>query len=168
MGKIGAGMKPRVKNPGKKKETVMSVESPTAVGQEKVSREPVFGAPEGDEKGSQMQAEEVQNSESSVAPSYISDLKPEIDLEAAMKEGISQGEKLDEVAKVSEAVISCDVIVISHELPDGSHMAMVTIPEGWWEPVAQWAQEGGVTVEQWLSDRLYEYISSYGAPAGKR
>jgi hypothetical protein len=52
--------------------------------------------------------------------------------------------------------------------PDGSTKVIVTIQEGYWEPVQQWAADNGVPVEQWLSERLYEYVSTYGEPAGKR
>jgi hypothetical protein len=51
---------------------------------------------------------------------------------------------------------------------DGSTKVIVTIQEGYWEAVQQWAESDGVPVEQWLSDRLYEYISTYGEPAKGR
>ena len=52
--------------------------------------------------------------------------------------------------------------------PDGSTKVVVSIQEGYWDAVQQWAESDGVPVEQWLSNRLYEYISTYGEPAGKR
>jgi uncharacterized protein YciI len=52
--------------------------------------------------------------------------------------------------------------------PDGTTKVIVTIQEGYWEAVQQWAEADGVPVEQWLSDRLYEYISTYGEPAKGR
>ena len=52
--------------------------------------------------------------------------------------------------------------------PDGSTKVVVTIEEGYWEAVQQWAEADGVPVERWLSDRLYEYISTYGEPAKGR
>lgn len=52
--------------------------------------------------------------------------------------------------------------------PDGSHKVAVTIQEGYWEAVQQWAEADGVPVEEWLSARLYEYVSTYGqAPRGR-
>ena len=51
---------------------------------------------------------------------------------------------------------------------DGTTKVVVTIQEGYWEAVQQWAEADGVPVEQWLSDRLYEYISTYGEPAKGR
>ena len=52
--------------------------------------------------------------------------------------------------------------------PDGSEKFVITIQEGYPEAVRQWAESDGVPVEQWLSDRLYEYISTYGEPAKGR
>ena len=52
--------------------------------------------------------------------------------------------------------------------PDGSTKVVVTIQEGYWEAVQQWSEADGVPVERWLSDRLYEYISTYGEPAKGR
>ena len=52
--------------------------------------------------------------------------------------------------------------------PDGSYGVVVTIQEGYWEAVQQWAEADGLLVERWLSDRLYEYISTYGEPAKGR
>jgi hypothetical protein len=52
--------------------------------------------------------------------------------------------------------------------PDGSEKFIVTVQEGYTEAVRQWAEADGVPVERWLSDRLYEYISTYGAPAQGR
>ena len=52
--------------------------------------------------------------------------------------------------------------------PDGSTKVVVTIQEGYFEAVTQWAESDGVPIEQWLSDRLYEYISTYGEPAKGR
>lgn len=190
MGQIGAGMKPRVKNPDRRKKE--DGESPTVGGQETASSEAVLGVSEGVENGGQMESENPAVFEPSVAPSEVNNLGPETDLEAAMNqpEDISQGEKRESQSKydpwnergtmippppelisnleLSPAVPEVGGVLINHQLPDGSHMAVVTIPEGWWEPITQWAEENGVTPEQWLSDRLYEYVSSYGSPAGKR
>lgn len=52
--------------------------------------------------------------------------------------------------------------------PDGSEKFIITIQEGYTDAVRQWAEADGVTVEQWLSDRLYEYVSTYGEPAKGR
>ena len=52
--------------------------------------------------------------------------------------------------------------------PDGSCGFIVKIQEGYTDAVRQWAESDGVPVERWLSDRLYEYISTYGEPAKGR
>lgn len=52
--------------------------------------------------------------------------------------------------------------------PDGTTKVVVTIQEGYWSAVTQWSEADGVPVEQWLSDRLYEYVSTYGEPAKGR
>ena len=52
--------------------------------------------------------------------------------------------------------------------PDGSTKVIVSIQEGYFEAVKDWAEADGVPVERWLSDRLYEYISTYGEPAKGR
>jgi hypothetical protein len=54
------------------------------------------------------------------------------------------------------------------EQPDGSCGFIVKVQEGYTDAVRQWAESDGVPVERWLSDRLYEYISTYGAPAQGR
>ena len=182
MGQIGAGMKPRVKNPDRRKKE--DGESPTVVGQESASSEAVLSVSEGAENGGQMEIENPAVLEPSVAPSEVNNLGPETDLEAAMnhQEDISQGEKRRPTIAELEDVLASgrEYEVVQNEdgsiraevkvgpQPDGGYKAVVTIPEGWWEPITQWAQENGVTPEQWLSDRLYEYASSYGSPAGKR
>ena len=52
--------------------------------------------------------------------------------------------------------------------PDGSFGIVVTIQEAYWGAVQEWAEADGVPPDRWLTDRLYEYISTYGEPAGKR
>jgi predicted HicB family RNase H-like nuclease len=52
--------------------------------------------------------------------------------------------------------------------PDGSEKFIVTVQEGYTDAVRQWAEADGVDVNRWLSDRLYEYISTYGEPAQSR
>ncbi len=52
--------------------------------------------------------------------------------------------------------------------PDGSEKFIITVQEGYTDAVRQWAEADGVPVQQWLSDRLYEYISTYGEPAKPR
>ena len=52
--------------------------------------------------------------------------------------------------------------------PDGSEKFVITVQEGYTDAVRQWAEADGVEVERWLSDRLYEYISTYGEPAKGR
>jgi len=52
--------------------------------------------------------------------------------------------------------------------PDGSEKFIITVAEGYTDAVRQWAESVGVPVERWLSDRLYEYISTYGEPARAR
>lgn len=52
--------------------------------------------------------------------------------------------------------------------PDGTTKVVVSIQEGYWNAVQQWAEADNVSVEQWLSDRLYEYVSTYGEPARGR
>jgi hypothetical protein len=52
--------------------------------------------------------------------------------------------------------------------PDGSEKFIITVQEGYTDAVRQWAEADGVPVERWLSDRLYEYISTYGEPAKGR
>jgi hypothetical protein len=51
---------------------------------------------------------------------------------------------------------------------DGSEKFVITIAEGYTDAVRQWAEADGVDVSRWLSDRLYEYISTYGEPAQGR
>ena len=52
--------------------------------------------------------------------------------------------------------------------PDGSEKFIITVQEGYTDAVRQWAEADGVDVSRWLSDRLYEYISTYGEPAKGR
>jgi hypothetical protein len=73
----------------------------------------------------------------------------------------------------SEAAVNMDIRGVPTNFhiglqPDGTTKIIVTIQEGYWEAVQQWAEADGVPVERWLSDRLYEYISTYGEPAKGR
>ena len=73
----------------------------------------------------------------------------------------------------SEAAVNMDIRGVPTNFhiglqPDGTTKVIVTIQEGYWEAVQQWAEADGVPVERWLSDRLYEYISTYGEPAKGR
>lgn len=190
MGKLGAGMKPR----GQKEKTVKN--SPITVGQQEVSQEPVLGVSEIAAKPSQAEAENEAILEASVVASDQENEASDDGLEAAMgtAESVSQGEKPEDSDSAASGSrysigidagmngdatvvavydrelnqISCSVVAEVGPQPDGSHKAVVTLPEGWWEPVTQWADEAGISPEDWLSARVFEYIESYGLPAGKR
>jgi hypothetical protein len=82
-------------------------------------------------------------------------------------EGVMAVIKPGESGKPDELVGMFSAVGIGLQ-PDGSTKVVVTIQEGYWEAVQQWAEADGVEVERWLSDRLYEYISTYGEPAKGR
>ena len=75
--------------------------------------------------------------------------------------------KIGKKGKPDELVGTWEAIGLGPQ-PDGSTKVVVTIEEGYWEAVQQWAEADGVPVERWLSDRLYEYVSTYGEPAKGR
>jgi len=52
--------------------------------------------------------------------------------------------------------------------PDGSEKFIIKVEEGYVEAVKQWAESDGILVEDWLSNALYSYISTYGEPAKGR
>jgi len=55
--------------------------------------------------------------------------------------------------------------------PDGSLKVILTIQEGQVESVKSYAESdgtGGVSVEQWVSERFFEFLEAYGAPAQRR
>jgi hypothetical protein len=54
------------------------------------------------------------------------------------------------------------------EQPDGSYKAVVTIGEGYWNAIKEWAEADGLTAEQWLSNLVMANVETYGQPAKGR
>lgn len=52
--------------------------------------------------------------------------------------------------------------------PDGSHGIVLTVPEGYWEAVQQWAESEGISPEEWCNMRFVECIEVWGQPAKGR
>ena len=104
---------------------------------------------------------------------------PQIDLETAMAVGTGTVKDLQppcggvpmgqmQPAIIYEASGGKEGLARVGPQPDGTTKVVVSIQEGYWEAVQQWAEADNVPVEQWLSDRLYEYVSTYGEPAKGR
>ena len=94
-----------------------------------------------------------------------------VDLETAMAVGtgtVSGFRGIMQPSIIYEASGGKEGLARVGQQPDGSTKVVVTIQEGYFEAVTQWAESDGVPIEQWLSDRLYEYISTYGEPAKGR
>ncbi len=51
---------------------------------------------------------------------------------------------------------------------DGSFRVAVRLEEGYIEPVRQWAEAEGITVEEWCSRQLSHYLETWGQPAKSR
>lgn len=90
-----------------------------------------------------------------------------VDYGSGPDKGVMAVIKAGEKGKPDELVGTFEAISLGLQ-PDGTTKVVVTIQEGYWDAVQQWAEANGVTVEQWLSDRLYEYVSTYGEPAKGR
>lgn len=54
------------------------------------------------------------------------------------------------------------------EQPNGDFQIVTTIQESYVEPVRQWAQEAGLTVEEWINHQLAGYLENWGSPAKGR
>ena len=54
------------------------------------------------------------------------------------------------------------------EQPDGSYKAVVTIKEGYWNAITEWAESDGVTPEEFLSNIITQNIETYAMPAKGR
>ena len=52
--------------------------------------------------------------------------------------------------------------------PDGSFKVAIRLAEGYIEPVRQWAEAEGITVEEWCSRQLSHYLETWGQPAKSR
>ena len=52
--------------------------------------------------------------------------------------------------------------------PNGDLSVLVSISEEYVEPVRQWADAEGKTVEEWLTQQLGSYLESWGSPAQTR
>jgi hypothetical protein len=90
-----------------------------------------------------------------------------VDFGEGRDKGVIAVIKTGEGGKPDELMGTFAAIAIGPQ-PDGSEKFIITIAEGYTDAVRQWAESDGVPVEQWLSDRLYEYISTYGEPAKGR
>ena len=69
--------------------------------------------------------------------------------------------------KPDELMGAFEAIAIGHQ-PDGSTKVVVTVQEGQVEMVKAYAESdgtGGVSVEKWLSDRIFEFIEAYSGRA---
>jgi hypothetical protein len=54
------------------------------------------------------------------------------------------------------------------EQPDATFKLVVTLEEGYIEPVRQWAESDGLTVEEWVSRLVQQYLESWSqAPKGR-
>jgi hypothetical protein len=54
------------------------------------------------------------------------------------------------------------------EQPDGSFNVIIRLEEGYIEPVRQWAEAEGISVEDWCSRQLSHYLETWGQPAKSR
>ena len=90
-----------------------------------------------------------------------------VDYSSGKDNGVLAVMKIGVSGKPDELVGTWEAIALGLQ-PDGSTKVVVSIQEGYWEAVKDWAEADGVPVERWLSDRLYEYISTYGEPAKGR
>lgn len=52
--------------------------------------------------------------------------------------------------------------------PDGTTKIILTIPEGYWEAVKEWADSSGQGVEEWCNALFLQNLETWAAPAGKR
>lgn len=52
--------------------------------------------------------------------------------------------------------------------PDGSYKIVTTIPEGYLQAVKDWAENDGVTLEEWVNRQLSGYLENWGSPAKGR
>lgn len=177
--KVGQGMKRRGgKRVSVPKETKAVIDKPTTEGQPEGVEEAVLEPQDQAQTPPNLkpEIEDAAEAETGDLEASVADNDSATDLEKALAESaeVIDGEfaDVDEIATTKRLTkYGAKQLLTSYGLgpqPDGSHKVAVTIQEGYWEAVQQWAEADGVSVETWLTDRLYEYVSTYGqAPRGR-
>ena len=152
------------------------LEEPTEAGKDLLK---ALFASEGQANAALAEAQTDMETAMAVGTGSVKDLQPSLaSLEKAYGEAMGFQDSPDQMVVVlnkgdkennlliSKAIL--DATSVTGPQPDGSEKFIVTVQEGYTDAVRQWAESDGVSVERWLSDRLYEYISTYGEPAKGR
>ena len=80
--------------------------------------------------------------------------------------GMDIGPSKSEEQRLAELICQHNGYVGERE--DGSYGVVVTIGEGYWGAVKEWAESDGLTAEEWLTNLVTTNIESYGMPAKGR
>lgn len=183
--KIGLGMHPRgQQTPNKPAPATAEVSADE--GQQEAPKQVVEGTGEAVQSGSRLEADSVQNLEStensgdaSVATAGLEDLmrdsvdaltpnevRDKNELPASFEGGIA-GHRDVVIATKDHALLPLVGTVLG-EQPDGTFKMIVTVPEGHMGGIISQAESDGVTPETWLSTRLADYLESWWAPPVSR
>jgi hypothetical protein len=159
------------------KETEEMTKLVTKVGQEETAEEGVFAPPDGDETDVNLkngnEKKDFQNLETpdfTVAPELVSDGPYDGALDEILKASAEEGGESVIAEIEAPTVEEPEQTVADNESEnaelglqsDGSYKIIVTIPEGYWGAIKEWAESDGLPTDRWISDRLCEYIYGYG------
>lgn len=158
--RVGLGMKPRGNNPGQAKAAAETESAVSAdAGQQQAPQDPQNMPSEQAPSGSSL---EVQNSDSGEAAS----VSPEAELADLMAK--SQRPKEQEQGGLTSIQDIVEEAAGIGKRPDGTFGMLVTIPEGYLDPVKEQAASDGVSPEEWMSTRVVELLENFWSPARSR
>jgi hypothetical protein len=181
--RVGIGQKPRgkqeargVEAPSQEKEVAV------AAGQEQGVKEPVSEPVHGIARGDGLEAEnspkvdETEFFEKTPSVAVLEDDNLEQMLAKSIYEdGHSEDKKIEEIKAEQQKFADEHPPRIQQALhrqigeqADGSFNVVVRLEEGYIEPVRQWAEAEGISIETWCSRQLSHYLETWGQPAKSR
>ena len=175
--RVGIGQKPRGKQaqsgfeaPSQEKEVAV------AAGQERGVNDPVLEAVEGIDRGDGLAVEKspISDKTEKTEENPTVAISEDLELEAILKQSALEGVPIVEVLEGPNGAGTerpAETEQQNRELgeqPDGSFNVVVRLEEGYIEPVRQWAEAEGISVQEWCSRQLSHYLETWGQPAKSR
>lgn len=196
--RVGVGMKPRGIQGGIVQKAVIGVDtSSTTEGQPETVIVPVSEAQEREERGPTLEPEIDSRGESQKEPhvAEITNETADLDLQKALEMSSKvDSEVIDAefeevatepsphiptIAEMEQAINDGRVVRIDASgtvdigdkpgpRPDGSYGIVVSIGEGYWDAVQQWAEADDLKPSEWLNMRIAEFLDTWSYPAKGR
>jgi hypothetical protein len=118
------------------------------------------------------------NPDGSVVDAEFEEVAPYIPTMAEHEEAVREG-RVVSIASIEEALSKGANVSIAPNgdvkiggtlgpRADGSYGIVLTVPEGYWDAVQQWAEADGVTAEEWCNMRFTEFVETWSSPAKGR